>query len=98
MKYVWDLAKSEDTFRRHGLDFLFATLVFEGPILVRVDARKDYGEERRVAIGLVDGEYLTVVFTDRIETNGQLRRIISARRSNRRERSTYEKTCPSSEA
>lgn len=38
-----------------------------------------------VAIGQADGIHLTVVYTDR----DRARRIISARRSNRRERQVY---------
>jgi uncharacterized DUF497 family protein len=42
-----------------------------------------------VAIGLAQGIALTVVFTDRAETGAVVRRIISARLSNRRERQAY---------
>jgi uncharacterized DUF497 family protein len=42
-----------------------------------------------VAVGIVDNVYLTVVFTDRIEQAGCVRRIISARLSNRKERKAY---------
>jgi hypothetical protein len=54
-----------------------------------VDNRRDYGEQRVVAIGLAQGIALTVVFTDRTETGAIVRRIISARLSNRRERQAY---------
>jgi uncharacterized DUF497 family protein len=43
-----------------------------------------------VAIGVVEQEYLTVVYTDRHSSaHGPERRIISARRSNWRERNAY---------
>ncbi|MEK6629282.1 MAG: BrnT family toxin [Acidobacteriota bacterium] len=55
------------------------------------DRRKDYGERRVVATGVADGIRLTVVYTDRKGGKGQiLRRIISAHRSNRRERAVYQ--------
>jgi uncharacterized DUF497 family protein len=45
-----------------------------------------------VAIGIADGVHLTVVYTDRHGAEGQIvRRIISAHRSSRRERTRYEK-------
>ena len=47
------------------------------------------GEKRIVAIGAADGVYLTVVYTDRTEDGRLTRRIVSARRSNRRERQVY---------
>jgi len=70
----------------------FATLIFESATVEVEDRRKDYGERRVVAIGVADGLHLTVVYTDREAPKGQVtRRIISARRSSRHERKTYEK-------
>ena len=86
-----DAAKSTLNLRERGFDFAFATLIFDGPVLVREDRRLDYDERRFVAIGLADGLHLTVVFTDRVRRDGELiRRIISARRSSRQERQAYE--------
>ena len=91
MECVWDPAKSEANLRERGFDFAFASLIFGGPTLEAEDTRRDYGERRMVAIGLADGFHLTVVYTDRRQPKGRLqRRIISARRSNRRERRTYD--------
>jgi hypothetical protein len=85
-----DPAKSEANLEERGFDFEFATLVFEGPTLEVQDRRHDYGEARIVAIGLADGLELTVIYTDRRDSSGGvIRRIISARRSNRRERKAY---------
>ena len=88
-RYAWDPTKSEENRRDRGFDFAFATLVFEGPTLEREDDRRDYGERRVVAIGLAQGIALTVVYTDRAEAGAVVRRIISARQSNRRERQAY---------
>jgi uncharacterized DUF497 family protein len=57
--------------------------------VVRENERRDYGEKRFVAIGLAQGIALTVVYTDRVEAGTAVRRIISARVSNRRERQAY---------
>jgi len=55
------------------------------------DTRRDYGESRYAAIGLAEKLHLTVVFTDRHGANGEVsRRIISARRSDRKERKLYD--------
>ncbi len=77
-----------------GFDFAFATLAFTGPTLERIDIRQDYGEVRRIALGLSDGIQLTVVYTDRVEAGDVVRRIISARVSNRREREAYARIFP----
>jgi uncharacterized DUF497 family protein len=64
-----------------------------GPDRGSRDRRRDYGERRIVAIGIADCLHLTVVYTDRTTRTGiTVRRIISARRSNRRERTIYEST------
>ena len=92
MDYTWDPAKSDRNLRERGFDFGFASLIFEGPTLEREDRRQKYGESRVVAIGMAQDIVLTVVYTDRIgDTGAVVRRIISARRSNRREREAYER-------
>ena len=91
MRFEWDGAKSDANLLERGFDFAFATLVFDGPTFEVEDRRKDYGERRMVAIGIADGIHLTVVYTDRQGRDEILRRIISAHRSNRRERTRYEK-------
>jgi len=89
--FVWNAAKSETNLRERGFDFEFASLVFAGPTLEREDNRHDYGERRVLAIGVADGIELVLVFTDRVTGSGQVeRRIISARRANRKERIVYE--------
>ena len=94
MRFPWDPEKSERNFAERGFDFAFATLAFAGPTLERIDSRQDYGEVRRIALGLADGIPLTVVFTDRAEAGDVVRRIISAQLSSRRERQAYRKVFP----
>jgi uncharacterized DUF497 family protein len=89
VRFAWDARKSARNFRDRGFDFEFATLIFDGPTLERHDTRRDYGEQRVIAIGLAQGFALTVVYSDRVEAGGVVRRIISARMSNRRERQAY---------
>jgi len=90
VRFSWDSRKSEGNLVERGFDFEFATLIFEYPTLERLDGRRDYGERRILAVGIAEGIHLTVAYTDR-HTPGQdiERRIISARRSNRRERKAY---------
>jgi uncharacterized DUF497 family protein len=95
VRFEWDEAKSEANLRDREFDFEFASLIFDGLTVEAEDRRRDYGERRIVAIGLADGVHLTVVYTDRASTRGQItRRIISARRSSRHERKIYEKANP----
>jgi uncharacterized DUF497 family protein len=56
----------------------------------REDSRRDYGERRILATGLVEDIELTVCFTDRVLASAiVVRRIISALRNNRRERQAH---------
>ena len=90
-EFVWDARKSEMNLALRGFDFLFATRIFSGATVERADDRRDYGEPRFVALGVVDDICLTVVCTDRRKASGDIeRRIISAPLSNRKERMAYE--------
>jgi uncharacterized DUF497 family protein len=90
VRFSWDPKKSDANFRDRSFDFAFASLIFDGPTLEREDTRSDYGERRIIAIGLAAGLELTVCYTDHVDASGVVdRRIISARRSNRRERKAY---------
>lgn len=90
MKVDWDRAKSDENFASRRFDFAFASLVFTERYVEYDDARRDYGERRVLALGRANGIPLTVVFTDRIAPDGSVvRRIISARLSNRKERRRY---------
>jgi uncharacterized DUF497 family protein len=90
-EFEWDENKSARNARVHGIDFEFATALFDNPVLEKPDARQNYGELRLVAIGVIGADYFVVVHTPR---NGR-RRIISARRASRKERDVYRSTYPS---
>jgi uncharacterized protein len=81
MEFEWDEAKDEANFAKHGFDFAHAIRIFDGAVRQFVDPRP-WGEQRIVATGRVEGEFITVVYTRR---NGRYR-IISARPARRRER------------
>ncbi len=85
MGFEWDAPKNAANIVKHGIDFADACRIFEGPVLERIDDRRDYGETRFAAVGVVDGRVLYVVYT----TRGPSRRVISARRANGHEREAY---------
>jgi uncharacterized protein len=85
MRYEWDAAKSAANVAKHAVSFEDAIRIFEGPVLEVRDRRREYGEDRIIAIGLLDDLELTVVYTTRRDS----RRIISARRAHYRERKAY---------
>ena len=85
MNFVWD-QNNRANHSRHGIVFEDAIRIFKQPNLEKVDDRFDYGNIRVYAIGVVDGLEITVIYTDVLETE---RRIISACRAERHERTAY---------
>ncbi|MEX1206537.1 MAG: BrnT family toxin [Dongiaceae bacterium] len=83
--FEWDDTKSERNLRDRGFDFAFAARIFEGDVLEHEDRRADYRERRTVAVGEIEEDVFVVVYTSR----GDARRIISARRANKKERHAY---------
>jgi uncharacterized protein len=86
MELEWDEAKRAKVIAEHRVDFLYAALMFEGPVLTRIDDRRDYGEVRLISLGMVEGECFIVVHTER---DGVMR-LITAWKGGRDERSYYE--------
>ena len=89
MRFDWDPAKNERTVRERGLPFAYAVRIFDGPIIEQEDTRRDYGETRIVALGVVDGREYVVVYTDRRDAEGPVRWIISARKAKPKEQGRY---------
>jgi uncharacterized DUF497 family protein len=85
MRIEYDAAKSHRNARRRGLDFADAMELLSGPHLIRDDPRRDYGEQRVIASGLIRGRMHVCVHTLR----GDAYRIISLRKANRREVDAY---------
>jgi uncharacterized DUF497 family protein len=51
--------------------------VFDGPLVTVEDTREDYGEARYVALGLLEGIVVSMVYTER----GSTIRLISIRKA-----------------
>lgn len=85
-RYDWDARKRESNLRNHNVDFMDACEAFGPEMLVRIDTRQDYGEERFVGMAPLEGRLLVIVFTYRSDN---VIRIISARKANHREQKIY---------
>ncbi|HEY2484111.1 MAG TPA: BrnT family toxin [Candidatus Binataceae bacterium] len=90
MVFQWDPGKNAANVAKHAVSFQDAIRIFQGPVLEMRDLRRDYGEERIIAIGMLEDLALTVVYAVR----GESRRIISARRAHHRERKAYRAANP----
>jgi uncharacterized DUF497 family protein len=87
MKFIWDRRKNEANIKKHELDFADAYKVFEFPMLVALDEREDYGEDRWIGIGLMDTRVVVIVFT---ELDEETIRVISFRKATTDESKRYE--------
>lgn len=84
--FEWDDAKAAANEAKHGVPFAFAVRVFLDEDRLESEASRPEDRETRLKlVGSIDGMLYTVVFTWR----GEIRRIISARRTNKREERAY---------
>ena len=55
-EFEWDDAKAEANLKKHGVSFATATRVFDDAFaFVEQDIGDDHGEERIIAVGMVEG-------------------------------------------
>jgi uncharacterized protein len=83
MKFEWDERKNEVNIDKHSFDFADAYRIFNLPMTVDLDQRSDYGEDRWIGTGLLDGRIYTEPDEDAV-------RIISLRKALSYERKNYE--------
>jgi hypothetical protein len=82
----WDAAKNRSNLAKHGLDFEDAEQVLAGLCFSMRDRRFEYGEERLITIGQLEGRVVVIAHVER----GEGTRIISMRKANRREQKAYQ--------
>lgn len=85
-EFEWDDQKNIQNQEKHGIKFEDVIEVFNYPMFTEIDDRFDYKEVRLIGIGKNMTVYFTIVYTKR----GKRVRIISARRSHKKERLKYD--------
>ena len=86
MNYEWDDKKCNSNLKKHKVDFSAVGGFDWQCALIIEDNRRDYGETRYRAMGLIGSRLHALVFT----TRGEKVRVISLRKANRREVKSYE--------
>jgi uncharacterized DUF497 family protein len=81
VEFEWDENKNRANIEKHGIDFRDAKRIWD-QTPVEISRRTRGGEERILVKGELDGRLIAVVYTKR----GANIRLISARKSNRKER------------
>jgi uncharacterized DUF497 family protein len=85
MRIEFDKGKDRANREKHGISLTAAAeMDFETARIIR-DERRDYGEDRFWAVGLIAGRLHVLTFTMR----GEALRAISLRKANERERKRY---------
>lgn len=89
MDFEWDAKKAASNLRKHHVSFEDAARVFLDPNRIETcDVWDAYGEDRWKTVGLVEPALLAVVHTSR-GNDGEVIRLISARKADAHERAQY---------
>ena len=87
VKLEWDEGKNRSNVRKHGFNFEAAEIAFDGPMIFKADLRGDYGEDRWLGLGMVNGTLVMIAFVD---LGHDRVRILSIRKANAKEKRDYE--------
>lgn len=89
MDFEWDAGKAAVNLRKHHVRFEDAARVFlDSNRIETYDGRDAYGEDRWRTVGMVEPVLLAVVYTVRGK-EGDIIRLISARKADAHERTQY---------
>jgi uncharacterized DUF497 family protein len=86
MKFDWDEGKRLVNMDKHGIDFVDAKEIWQGDVIEIPSPQAHHGENRYIALGLLRGRVITVIFTWR----RRQRRLISARKARKVEKAIYQ--------
>ena len=86
MKFTYDSVKNDSNLRKHGLPLSAAKLLDWNTAFSWIDERKNYDEERHIALVPIGQRLYCVVYVE----SQIAKRIISLRKANNREMKIYE--------
>jgi uncharacterized DUF497 family protein len=82
---TWDEAKRQRNIKDHGLVFVGCEAIWDKFTITREDIRESYGEKRLVTFGLLEGNAVVMVHTERRAGS----HIISIRKAEKHEARYY---------
>jgi uncharacterized DUF497 family protein len=85
LRVEYDDAKNQANIAKHRVDMASASDFRFDTALTTRDTRRNYADERTIALGFIADTLHVLVFTMR----GKALRVISLRRANRKERNAY---------
>ncbi len=86
MEFEYDSDKSKSNKSKHNIDFEEAKILWEDPYAFELPSLQSYDEERYLVLGRIGSKNYTAIITYR----GDAIRIISVRRSRKKEIEFYE--------
>lgn len=93
MTFEYDVTKSRLNTQKHGIDFERAKSLWDDPYAIELVSLASEDEERFLVLGRIDEKHYTAIVTHR----GEAIRIISVRRSRKKEVAYYESSRTGSE-
>ena len=93
MDYEWDETKRRGNLAKHGVDFVLVAALDWSSVVITEDRRLSYGERRWLALGKIGDRVHTLIYTER----GSSTRVISLRKSKRKEIEVYEQASRASD-
>jgi uncharacterized protein len=87
MNFEWDENKRQTNLRKHGIDFVDVEEVFDGYTLTIEDDREDYGKQRFITLGMIQGRVVVVAHTEDEQT--ETIRVFSVRKATKYEQKKY---------
>ena len=88
MNFEYDKRKSQSNKKKHGIDFEEAQVLWDDKYIAKLPSKQDVEEEPRfLYIGTIGSKHWTAITTHK---DTSLIRIISVRRSRKREVEIYE--------
>lgn len=85
MLFEWDENKARTNRAKHGVDFAIAPSFDFANAVIGLDDSEDFGEDRLVAIGLIEVGVYVMVYVERSDAI----RVISLRKATRQEITDY---------
>lgn len=82
---TWDETKRRRNIKDHGLDFAGCEVIWDNFTITREDIRQVYGEKRLVTFGILEGDVVVMVHTERRAGS----HIISLRKAEKHETRYY---------
>jgi uncharacterized DUF497 family protein len=81
--FEWDEKKNLSNIQKHGIDFQDSAIIFEEAVIIKLDKRFDYGEDRWIGIGKLKNVCVVLVFTKRKSKNAD--NLYSKRKQRRKD-------------